>query len=724
MPKKQLTASALLSKLLTLATASTLFNPSAWALPSDTTNHSNDAIELENITISGEESEEITLLESAKSVDLIDTTFEKKLTADMGEVLARMQGVGVRRSGGLGSSTRFSLNGLTDDQIRFFVDGIPIEMSGYTLGISNVPINLMQRVEIYHGVVPIQFGADALGGAVNMVTVDEIEGTHGNISHQMGDFGTRRSTLSLTHLEADTGFYARYNGFADASDNDYEVDVRVPDELGRPQPVTVKRFHDTYEASGHNFDLGLIDQSWADRFQISMYSSEYDKDIQHNINMSLPYGEATFKRETQGVNVRYEHIFSEQLTLMATAGDSETKTRFKDIADYSYNWLGEEIITPIAHPGEIGEPSNSITWSDSQFARVNLNWNLKDNQQVKLSLAPTWNDRTGKELLLSEGDHDPLTADRELYTFVTGIEHTIDLLNDRFQNIFFVKHYRQEVRSEEPIDGTTIFRREDRDTSRNGWGNAMRYRFNDWSYGKMSYEYATRLPRPDEIFGDSVLIHDNLELEEETSHNYNLGLSVDGLDTNAGTLRADTNLFLRDADNLITLLGSDKFFTYQNLYSARSTGVQAAAGWTSLAGLIDFDVNFTSIDFRNTSNDGTFAKYDGDRIPNRPYLFANSTLRLNWTNVLANFDELSATWNFRFVEEYDLIWESVGIEEFKQVVPSQEIHSFGLTYTRDLFPYTFNVTAEVQNLTNNKLYDFYGVQRPGRAFYLKGTFEF
>ena len=118
------------------------------------------------------------------------------------------------------------------------------------------------------------------------------------------------------------------------------------------------------------------------------------------------------------------------------------------------------------------------------------------------------------------------------------------------------------------------------------------------------------------------------------------------------------------------------------------------------------------------------AKYDGDRIPNRPYLFANSTLRLNWTNVLANFDELSATWNFRFVEEYDLIWESVGIEEFKQVVPSQEIHSFGLTYTRDLFPYTFNVTAEVQNLTNNKLYDFYGVQRPGRAFYLKGTFEF
>ena len=37
-------------------------------------------------------------------------------------------------------------------------------------GIANVPVNLIERVEIYRGVVPIRFGADALGGAVNLVS--------------------------------------------------------------------------------------------------------------------------------------------------------------------------------------------------------------------------------------------------------------------------------------------------------------------------------------------------------------------------------------------------------------------------------------------------------------------------------------------------------------------------------------------------------------------------
>lgn len=474
---------------------------------------SDDAVELQNFTVS-DESDINTLEKSAKAVDVIDTEYDLKLTADIGEILARTHGVSVRRTGGLGSGTRFSLNGLTDDQIRFFVDGIPLEMSGYTLGISNIPVNLVDRIEIYHGVVPIQFGADALGGAVNIVTDNNIDGTHGSLSHQMGDFGTRRSTLSLNYLHQDSGFFARFTGFTDAADNDYDIDVEVADGSGRLQPATVKRFHDAYAADGLVLDLGLVDQRWADRLQLSLYASDYDKDIQHNVKMSVPYGEAVFKRETRGVNVRYEHAFSDQLSLTTVIGDAETETRFQDTADYSYNWLGEEAITPVPHPGELGDATDSITRSEDNFARINLNWNARPNQQLKLSLAPTWNDRTARNTLLSAGDHDPLTAERELFTLVTGIEHSIDLQDDRFQNILFFKHYRQEIRSEQPIESTDGFRRKDRDLDRFGWGNAMRYRFNDWSYGKLSYERTARLPRPDEIFGDAVLITDNLELEE------------------------------------------------------------------------------------------------------------------------------------------------------------------------------------------------------------------
>src|SRR5262249_10615613 len=114
------------------------------------------------VTVRGAPSDAQRLQQSAEAVNVIDTRKPKQQTADLGEVLARTQGVAVRRDGGLGSNARFSLNGLYDDQIRFFLDGVPLDLAGYPSGIADIPVNLVDRVEVYRGVVPIRFGADAL----------------------------------------------------------------------------------------------------------------------------------------------------------------------------------------------------------------------------------------------------------------------------------------------------------------------------------------------------------------------------------------------------------------------------------------------------------------------------------------------------------------------------------------------------------------------------------
>ena len=88
------------------------------------------------------------LRESADAVKVVETEQARKESADLGEVLARTPGVGVQRAGGLGSGSRFSLNGLTDEQIRFFLDGVPLEYAGYPFGIANLPVNAIERVEI------------------------------------------------------------------------------------------------------------------------------------------------------------------------------------------------------------------------------------------------------------------------------------------------------------------------------------------------------------------------------------------------------------------------------------------------------------------------------------------------------------------------------------------------------------------------------------------------
>lgn len=662
--------------------------------------------------------------QSAEAVTVVETDRAKRESADMGEVLARTQGVGVRRSGGLGSSTRFSLNGLTDDQVRFFLDGVPLELVGYPFGVSNVPVNLVDRIEIYSGVVPIRFGADALGGAVNLMTEQDLRGTHGGASYEVGSFDTHRVALSARHLHEPTGLFARVNGFFDYAKNDYPVDVEVPDERGRLSPARVYRFHDSYRARGASAEMGLVDRPWARRLLLRGFVTDYDKDYQHNIVMTVPYGEVTYGERSTGTSLRYEQGFGHGVHADLVVGYAYTRGYFFDVAECVYDWFGR-CVRERRVPGETDtRPHDQLYWDHSGFARANLGWQFHPQHAVRLAIAPTYLTRTGDERRQADPDaRDPLTAERNLLTLVDGLEYEIDVLDERLENIAFVKHYTQILNSEEPRPGG-IFRRRDRRTQRFGAGDGLRFRFAPWLYAKASYEWATRLPRPDEVFGDNAFVVANLELEPETSHNFNVGPTLDLRDTRSGSWRTIINGFLRNADQLIVLLGNDRVQSYQNVFSARSLGIETAAGWTSPGEYLSLDVNGTYQDFRNTSEEGTFGDFAGDRIPNRPYLFGNATARLQLRGALAAHDEISLTWNSRYVHEYFRGWESVGLREYKQTIDSQLVHTVDVGYLVERGEANLSTNLEVQNLTDEVVFDFFGAQRPGRAFYAKVTAGF
>jgi len=661
--------------------------------------------------------------QSAESVKVIETEDSRRQATDLGEILARTEGIGVRREGGLGSSTRFSLNGLTDDQVRFFLDGVPLELAGYPQGIANVPVNAIERVEVYSGVVPVRFGADALGGAVNLVTPDDPRGTHAAASYETGSFDTHRVTLDARHLDDQSGFYSHGSAYFDYAKNDYPVDVEVPDERGRLSPATVHRFHDAYRAAGGTLEAGMVQRPWARRLLLRAFVSDYDKEYQHNIVMTVPYGEVTYGEMTAGGTLRYEQPLARGLELDALAGYTYTRGHFLDVSNCVYDWFGR-CVRERTQPGETdSRPRDQLYWDQSGFGRFNLNWRLAPAHTLRLAIAPTYVTRTGDERRqIDPNARDPLTAERKLLTMVNGLEYEFDALEDRLENIAFAKYYLQKLWSEEPRPGD-ILRRRDRTTQRVGFGDALRFRWTPWLYTKLSYEYATRLPRPDEVFGDNAFIVANLELEPETSHNANLGLTFDLAETRGGAWRLGANGFLRSADQLIVLLGNDRVQTYQNVYGATSIGIESAAGWTSPGEYLALDGNFTYQSFRNTSAEGTFGDFEGDRIPNRPYLFANGSARLQFRGVMVAPDEISLNWNTRFVQEYYRGWESVGLKEFKQVIPSQFVHSLALVYLVDTERGSLSSSMEVQNLTDEDVYDFFGVQRPGRAFYAKMTFE-
>ncbi|WP_437599052.1 TonB-dependent siderophore myxochelin receptor MxcH [Sorangium sp. So ce590] len=665
------------------------------------------------------------LRQSAQAIKVIETGQAKQRTADMGEVLARTEGVGVRRSGGLGSSTRFSLNGLSNDQIRFFVDGVPLDFAGFPFGIANVPVNLIDRVEIYRGVVPVRLGADALGGAVNLVTDQDVRGTHGAASYEVGSFDTHRLAATARHLHEPSGFLARVSGFLDYARNDYPVTVDVPDSDFVEHPARVYRFHDAYRAAGGGVELGFVNRSWARRLLLRAFLTAYDKEHQHKLGvMKVPYGEVTNGETTTGVALRYEQPLGRGVAIEAIGGYAYGRATFLDVSECTYDWYGH--CSPGGKPGEDDtKPRDQVFWEHSGYGRLNLRFRPHPEHALQLSVSPMFVTRTGDERRQANPEgRDPLTADRGLVNWVHGAEHQLNLLDDRLENVLFVKQYVQFLRLEESVQGLADrFRRRDRDTHRLGVGDGLRYRFGEWLYAKASYEWARRLPRPDEVFGDGALIRAKLDLLPEASHNANIGVTFDAPDSATGAWRLEANGYLRAAEDLIVLLGNGKISQYDNVFSARALGVEASARWTSPGEHVVLDGNVTYDDLRNTAEEGTFARYAGQRMPNRPWLFANGSARVQLREVAAPRDELALTWDTRYVHGYFLGWERNGRREDKASVPSQLLHSLALTYVARLAPRTLSFTVEAHNLTDEPAFDFYGVQRPGRAFFSKAMLE-
>src|SRR5690606_34727975 len=104
--------------------------------------------ELGAVMVTGK-SENRLIKEKAYNVDVVDAKKLHHTSLDIGHALDRVSGIRIRESGGVGSRMSFSLNGFTGKQVKFFIDGIPMEDFGSSFQLNNIPINIAERIEIY-----------------------------------------------------------------------------------------------------------------------------------------------------------------------------------------------------------------------------------------------------------------------------------------------------------------------------------------------------------------------------------------------------------------------------------------------------------------------------------------------------------------------------------------------------------------------------------------------
>ena len=101
-------------------------------------------------------------------------------------------------------------------------------------------------------------------------------------------------------------------------------------------------------------------------------------------------------------------------------------------------------------------------------------------------------------------------------------------------------------------------------------------------------------------------------------------------------------------------------------------------------------------------------------MPNIPYFFAHGDASVIFKNFMNEGNTLNVGYNLVYVHEFYLSWPSRGGQ--KLVVPKQFTHDFNVVYS--VANSRYNIGLEAKNVTNEKVYDNFSLQKPGRAFYV------
>ena len=154
--------------------------------------------QIENIIVTGTRIP-TQISESLSAVTLFQRADIERLQAsDLFDLMSHVPGSSLVRNGGRGSSTSMSLRGNQSDHTLFLMDGVRIG-SATTGGAALAAINLstVQRIEIIRGPKSNLYGADAIGGVVNIITRKTELSRVLNVEAGFGSNGTQDTTILL-----------------------------------------------------------------------------------------------------------------------------------------------------------------------------------------------------------------------------------------------------------------------------------------------------------------------------------------------------------------------------------------------------------------------------------------------------------------------------------------------------------------------------------------------
>ena len=658
---------------------------------------------------------------SAYNAVAIDASKLQHLNSNASDMLSKASGVKIRETGGVGAESQINLNGFTGKHVRTFIDGVPISRAS-SFQIGNIPAELIDHIEIYKGVVPVTFGSDALGGAVNIVT-RRSNAQYANLSYTFGSFNTHKSTFNIgAPLTDNIGI--EINAYQNYSDNSYRVLTQYLDlkkGIYSKNKRWFRRFHDRYHNEVIIGKVNIFKEPWADKLSFSMNYNQEHKQIQNANLMQIVFGGKYQTSYTYSTGIEYEKKnLLEGLSLSVTGRYDLTTTNVVDEENRLYTWDGT-----YKTKATLGEAMYQNTVFEGRTAHIasHLDYWLQDKHLFQLTHTFGRFNRVTKRQIVTPFTSDADLMDRINQKQILGLSYKY-VPNDKWNVLAFGKYYVAEVTGPVVVSGHgygAVYKEHIEHTDALGGGVASSYELAKALQAKLSFEKSYRLPNDRELFGDGDLEIGDNKLRPEHSSNLNVNLSWQPAMQQHAFLVEGGFALRYIQDYIIRNVASTGSAVSKNHGKVLTTGGDLFLRYFyekafSVGG------NLSYMDMRNRERknpNGADSVIYGDRVPNMPYLFGSVDADYTISSLLTQDDGLSLAYGLAYTHEFFLSWQSEGA---KITIPTQLSHDLSLTYTAPKRKYT--LSAEVKNFTDTLLYDNYSLQKAGRAFYVKFGYRF
>ena len=660
--------------------------------------------------------------EGAYAVNAMNVKSLVNTTQNLNVIVNRTTGVKVREEGGLGSDFNLSINGMSGNSIRYFIDGMPLDAKGSGVTLANLPPNIIDRIEIYKGVVPAHLGTDALGGAVNIIT-NRQKKNFLDASYSIGSFHTHQFNLNGQYVTPKAGIIIKPTLSVNYSKNDYKVkNVEVwNEEKGKYVYEERKRFHDDYFSLLGQVEVGVTNKKWADAFFVTASYSKTDKELQTGSIQSIVYGEAKRKSDSKNLSATYKKrsFLVDHLDVNALLSYTWDHSCTVDTAFRKYDWNNNFINTT---RNEITGDSKSIRHykRPRTVARAGFDYTIHENHVLNFNYLLN---RLGNKRY-DEVDTSFSPSNDVLAKHILGLSYNQTLLDGRMNNVFFVKDYINYLMVTQKDDyWVSGSDKVDKKATKNYWGYgaAAKYTFSEELVLKASFEHSVRLPLGNELLGNGTTVLPNLILKPENSENFNLGVFGTWKTGTGHLFNYETNAFVRDASDYVRLVISERdgLSQYENVSSVKVSGVEGEVSYQYKDDLRIL-VNCSYQDARDMNKykeDGKPSITYKNKLPNRPWLFSNAEVDYIFRDVLKNGDKLKLGYHYQYVHWFYLTWEAYGSLDGKSKIPTQHQHNAVVSYSWKNERY--NVSLGCNNLFDKELYDNFMLQKPGRSFFAK-----